>query len=370
MSPPPKYLPLLTISTEDWERLLEPISEDSPSGESLIYEGTYDQIRETRRQEDPTLPQGDWQIKLKKADWMQVRTLCIDALMTRTKDLQLAAWLTEALLCLHGYTGLKAGLQLIIHFCENYWETMYPLLEENNEVEMRISPLVWMNEKLSLQLGNVAITSPTSKDALPYSFLDRESAWLLENRPHKEKQAAETAGRPTRTKFLISATLSPREFYVNLATDLQESIEYVDTLNQWLDNYCGKQAPSLGRFRDTLVSIQRVVETILKDKPAETESETESTIDEDPTAGGKIPAGKLSIKDAAPPIRSRGEAYRRLAEAADFLMQHEPHSPTPYLVKRAIKWGNMSLTELLMELVNDNKDLTAIYHLLGIKTEE
>jgi len=52
MSPPPKYLPLLTISTEDWERLLEPISEDSPSGESLIYEGTYDQIREKKKKKN------------------------------------------------------------------------------------------------------------------------------------------------------------------------------------------------------------------------------------------------------------------------------------------------------------------------------
>ncbi len=72
----------------------------------------------------------------------------------------------------------------------------------------------------------------------------------------------------------------------------------------------------------------------------------------------------------APPICSRSEAYRRLAEAADYLLRTEPHSPTPYLVKRAIGWGNMSLTELLMELVNSENDLAGIYNLLGIKFDK
>lgn len=370
MSPVPHYLPLLAISTNDWERLLAPISEESPCGRSLVYEGTYDEIREARRQDDPTLPQGDWQIELKKANWVQVRDLCVEALTKRTKDLQIAAWFTEALLWLHGYTGLKAGLQLIIHFCENYWETVYPLLEENGDVEMRISSLVWINEKLSLQLGNVAITAPATRDAFPYTFIDHEEAWLLENRASiKEKQAAEAAGKPTRAKFLTSATLTPREFCVNLATDLRESIEYVDTLNHLLDNLCSRQAPGLGKFRDTLVNIQRVVETMLKDKPSEVDSNAE-IFEENTSTDTTISDDKLFIKNANLPIRSRGEAYRRLAEAADFLMQHEPHSPTPYLVKRAIKWGNMSLTELLMELVNNNSDLAAIYQLLGIKSDE
>jgi type VI secretion system protein ImpA len=46
---------------------------------------------------------------------------------------------------------------------------------------------------------------------------------------------------------------------------------------------------------------------------------------------------------------------------------HEPHSPTPYLVKRAVSWGNMTLNELLQELVSEEHDLEQIYKLLGMK---
>jgi len=69
------------------------------------------------------------------------------------------------------------------------------------------------------------------------------------------------------------------------------------------------------------------------------------------------------------PIRSRAEAYRRLSEAADYLLRTEPHSPTPYLVKRAVSWGGMTLTELLQEIVRDNTDLLEIYALLGVVKE-
>ena len=67
------------------------------------------------------------------------------------------------------------------------------------------------------------------------------------------------------------------------------------------------------------------------------------------------------------PITSRVEAYRALATAAEFLMRTEPHSPVPYLVRRAIHWGNLSLVELLDELLQKNADVNTVYALLGMK---
>ena len=36
----------------DFERLLAPVSDDRPSGESLQYSGLFDEIREARRADD------------------------------------------------------------------------------------------------------------------------------------------------------------------------------------------------------------------------------------------------------------------------------------------------------------------------------
>ena len=66
------------------------------------------------------------------------------------------------------------------------------------------------------------------------------------------------------------------------------------------------------------------------------------------------------------PVQSREEAYRLLSLAADYLLRTEPHSPTPYLVQRAVGWGRMPLAELLEEYSQDGNDLRMLRLLLGL----
>src|ERR1700722_6866094 len=70
----------------DIEKLLSPISAEHPAGESLRYDGTYDKVRDARREDDASLPQGVWKTELRKADWHVVESLCTEALETRSKD--------------------------------------------------------------------------------------------------------------------------------------------------------------------------------------------------------------------------------------------------------------------------------------------
>jgi predicted component of type VI protein secretion system len=65
-------------------------------------------------------------------------------------------------------------------------------------------------------------------------------------------------------------------------------------------------------------------------------------------------------------ICSREDAYRALAEIAEYLHRTEPHSPTPYLIQRAVTWGSMPLHLLLMELSAGRQDLSLLFELLGI----
>lgn len=67
------------------------------------------------------------------------------------------------------------------------------------------------------------------------------------------------------------------------------------------------------------------------------------------------------------PINSREDAYRLLEAVADYLERTEPHSPTPYLVKRAVTWGRMSLADLMQEIVREEGDISRYFSLLGIK---
>ena len=99
-------------TTIDINSLLAPIPGENPAGEDLRYSPIYDDLKEARRADDP-LERGEWQREIKTSDWDKVISLAVDALSKKSKDLQIAAWLTEALIRKEGFSGLVAGLRLL-----------------------------------------------------------------------------------------------------------------------------------------------------------------------------------------------------------------------------------------------------------------
>src|SRR5215467_5231070 len=124
------------------EDILNPIPGDNPSGKGLRSTPIYDKIREARR-EDDEYNQGAWQTERKVADWNQVISLAQDAIATQCKDLQLAVWLTEALLRKQSVRGLRDGFILCSGLLNNFWDTLFPEIEDG-ELEDRAGPLDWL----------------------------------------------------------------------------------------------------------------------------------------------------------------------------------------------------------------------------------
>src|SRR4051812_44246097 len=132
------------------DEVLKPIPGENPGGQNLRYAPVYDKIKEARR-EDDALNQGAWQYERKVADTALVITLTEEALATQSKDLQLAAWLTEALLKKNGFGGFQEGLQICAGLVATFWEHLYPELDEEDP-ELRAAPLEWVGNKLDVPL--------------------------------------------------------------------------------------------------------------------------------------------------------------------------------------------------------------------------
>lgn len=345
----------------DLANLVAPISSQTPTGESLRYDSVYDRIREARRADDPSLAQGVWATALKQADWQAVEQLCLTALSTQSKDLQIAAWLLEAWCHLYGLVGVTTGLQLISQLCETYWATLHPALAGDNTA--RLAPLHWLNEKLALKLKQIPVTQPRTNDAAVYTWVDRENAFRLEKLAKNNANLLQTAnqnGTVTPARFRESTMLSPSGFYQELSAQLNAAIGATQTLQAGLVAHCGEAAPSLSQFEGVLREMQRMSNTILTERNQDAAA--------DPPQGPPKSRGKAKQKSpAAVAIGSRDEAYQMLAEIAEYLIRVEPHSPAPYLIKRVVAWGSMSLTDLLLELVQSSNDRHAIFALLGIK---
>src|SRR6202046_4011156 len=111
------------------EDILAPIPGENPSGIDLRYDNKlliYDKIKEARRQDDD-LNQGDWQSERKTANFPVAAKLAQDTLATVSKDLQLAAWLTEAMLQTERFGGMRLGLKLCLDLMTTFWDTVYPI---------------------------------------------------------------------------------------------------------------------------------------------------------------------------------------------------------------------------------------------------
>lgn len=350
------------VSPIDLDELLQPIPGDNPAGESLRYQGTYDRIADARREDDPALSQGIYKATLKRADWPTVEAICVEALAKRSKDLQIAGWLLESWLHLYGFAGVTNGLRLLAGLCQNFWEGLYPSLD-GGDLEGRIAPLDWIDQKLTLKLKQIPLTVPNETTHESYCYLDWESACHFENLAMKDPRALQEALakiNPTVATFRAAVAATDRSLSVEIVEDLEYAIGACDSVQQILDDKCGKEAPSLRQFKQALRAIHELVSRDL-----ETRTEEFETISEEEELPVDVDEPEFELWSAGP-IRSRADAYRRLSEAADYLLRTEPHSPTPYLVKRAVEWGTMSLPELLQQIVRNEGEMNEIDRLLQL----
>jgi type VI secretion system ImpA family protein len=347
----------------DIDGLLSPISADNPAGESLRYDPVYDQIRALRREDDATLPQGVWKCEQKRADWPAVEALCLKLLETRSKDLQIASWLLEAWLKQYGFSGASVGFEVIHALCEKFWDELHSRIEDN-DIEFRIAPLVWINQKISLELKLLAITAPDSDDISRFTWSDWEMACQAGNSDTRQ-DGTESSGVVTLARFQQSVLLTPtRQFHLLFAA-VERLLLRCTQLDAFLDEKLGSESPGFVLVRNVGEAIAAFATGVIRQRgevahPSSRKHEefmAESSMDH-PEQINRFPLSR---------IRTRAEAYQVLAEVADFLVRSEPHSPVPYLISRAVAWGSMPLQELLADLVRNAGELTEIYKLLDLQ---
>jgi len=330
------------------EGLLNPIPGDNPSGKSLRYDPVYDKIREARREED-VLPQGEWSREVKKADYVQVIKLTTEALSTKSKDLQLAAWLTEAILFRDHIGGLREGLDLLRGFMETFWDTLYPEIDDG-DLEFRSGPLAWVGSKLDGAVRRLPLTK-NKLDCFKYQE-SRRVGYEADSTASEEKAAARAAAiaekKCTAEEFDEAVRATGDAYYEKLSADLAGALESLQSLESLSDEKFGREAPSFANLRSALEELQDIVKQY--HQPASEAEETESAVEaetetsaENSAAAGVTgaAAGKKSSGSLAAEPTDRDDAMQRLTVVAHFLRHESAINPVPYLLLRAMRWGEL-----------------------------
>jgi type VI secretion system ImpA family protein len=338
----------------DVEKLLVPISPSEPAGISLRYDAVYDQLRKLRKADDE-LPQGVWKSEPKRADWKALEELCLEVIETRSKDIQVAAWLVEAWIHLYGFAGAAEGMNVIRALCENFWDGLHPRIE-GTDIEFRIAPLVWINQRLVVDLKLTPLTAPDSDNLPMHSWADWENACLNEKAgPANESRAVTIA------KFQQGATLTSTLHLHAMLEATQRLFLASEQLDTLLDQKLKRDAPGLSIIKTLAGSIAGLLSSVLEQRGERLEPADSKDASERNSAQSAHALDVLNYGH----IRNRAQAYQMLAEASDFLVRTEPHSPVPYLVRRAISWGAMSLETLMADLIRNSNDLSEISRLLN-----
>lgn len=332
--------------------VLTPIPGPNPSGENLKYNPVYDKIKEARRQDDDA-PQGEWQRERKIADFVQVLKLAGDAIATKSKDLQLAAWITEALVNREGFAGLLEGLKLIQGLIETFWDTLYPELEDG-ESELRASPLEWVGSRLD----EVVRSTPLTKSGYGY-FKYKESRGVgyeeQANESQSRTEARSTAiaeGKMAPEEFDKDFEATSREFYVKAVSDLDANLEQLDELNPICEEKFGEFNPSFSKLRTALEEVRHTANSLLSKRsdggataaPAAKASEPEPEATEwaPQSASSETPAPRPVARKvtSAEPV-DREDAVSRIIAVAAYLRREDPYSPVPFLLLRGLRWGEL-----------------------------
>jgi type VI secretion system protein ImpA len=345
--------PILDIAS-----LLGPIPGENPAGAKA--HDLMRTIQEHRREEDPDeYPEGDPRRPKnpKKANWKAIIQLVTEALRSKSKDLWLVGYLTEALLKVHGFLGLRDGLHLFRELVDKCWDRLLPPLDET-DLELRANPFINL-----LDDPAKGLRLPTSVRMVPlvftkegaFSYLDRFSV----DRARPPRVSNEDWERALKNVYLKTCQQT--------LEDLDQCLAYLNQLMELLQAGLKEQAPGFTSLRPALTDCQGLLREVIQQQDEEAAGPAVSPSGNTPAESARANTGQPS---AAVNLASRKEAYRQLAQAAAFLKELEPHSPIPYLVQKAVELGNLPFPELIRTLIRDAAVLADLNRELGIKEQE
>jgi type VI secretion system protein ImpA len=341
----------------NFDALLAPISDTSRCGDDLSFSAEFDAIQELRRADDPTLDQGEWVTALKSADWQGVLTRCEQVLSRRSKDLRVAAWLTDASARIEGYAGLADGLTLCRLLCDTYWAELHPRLDDDGDAEQRGGNLRWLLAQVEALAPQLPVLRHGTR---AYSLRDIESTHAVHARPSERADGAPAPeGRITPDDIAAARRGTPREFFAANLGHAQRAQDALAQLQQAIDARMGADGPGFVGARGALDAAAHGVERLAREAdPAGAAAPL--------PAGGAPAASPAESGTPTGPLRSRAEALQQLRAVADFFRRTEPHSPVAYLAERAAQWGEMPLHAWLRTVVKDQGTLANMEELLGV----
>jgi len=360
----------------DFSQLVAPISGDQPVGCDLRDDtspsSVYYQVKDHRSQARAIERQAlmDGEANADAADWRPILSLAPEVLAERSKDLEITAYLIEALVRRHGFAGVRDGFRLARELVEHFADDIYPLPDEDG-LETRVAPLTGLNGEgadgtLIAPINAIPITDQSSVGA--FSTAQYQQALELERLPVEVRERRLSQGAVDLQTIQLAVAESSAEFYRNLLDDITAAAEEFSNLGRVMDEKYGEFSPPVSNIRGALRTCRETVEALARDKLASLEPEVAEDEQADSAGENVATTAGVAQKASVDAITTREEAFRILLKVAEFFRRTEPHTPVSYALERLVRWGQLPLPELLRELIADETSDEQMFKLVGISS--
>ena len=349
-------------------------------GEDLMFDPRIDAIVAARQEDDPLLAQGNWVTELKVADWGFVKNQCAELLSDTSKDMKLALWYVDALSHTDHLAGISQGLSLLQALNDEYWLTMYPPLDgEEDSMDIRAGLLSWFVKALTDDIKQLSLAD-TKTESYDYNY-------YLTARDHdKQRQQnpdSETSNHLTLSDYNHAIKNSSEAWQQALMSNLNRVTEQWQDLTDQLNDLMGMDAPVFAPVTDLLVALTQHLRPLIPEyadttnnmSPEGIADTVNSTDDNESTMldGNKSLASTKNVilTDFNPSNRdhqsNRRQALKLLAQIQEYFATNEPHSPVTFLLGRAIDWADMPLDQWLAHIIKNEDQLSMISDMVGIQ---
>ncbi|HEY4307351.1 MAG TPA: type VI secretion system domain-containing protein [Gemmatimonadaceae bacterium] len=329
----------MSIDTTFVESLLVPVSGENPSGPSLRHDRRYDAIREARPPANNALAQ-----EKKVVDWKKVAELT-SQLLVDTKDLELGGFLAEALLRRDAMPGLANGLTVMQGMLDRFWDTVHPEAteEDEDEEEVRVGAVEWLNNKLIASLEDV----PIANEGVTWGVYSQARRIPTEQDAERSEDKAEarrdaiSQGRKPPEDVDGSIAKTSVGFYGTLYAGAKDAGDAMIALDRTAGERFRYSGVNLNGLRTAIEGLLKLAETQFVAKGGSLQAPVAAGAENGAGGDGSNGAGGSGANSFGWAANGEDPLSGNVAALAKALRQEDRGNPAPYLMLRGLRWGEL-----------------------------
>ena len=322
-----------------------PIDAQQPCGPDCEYDGSFLALTQALAGK-PEQQFGETVIPAVEPDWRVVERMASD-LLGKTKDLRVAAWLTQAATRLHGVPGFAAGVQLMNLLCEQFWDEVHPrlVIDGENDPYLRIGALA----ELSTSGGGYADTSPVMRALRDAVIAD--GAAELKVRDVELAAANDPAARYTDAQVVSILRDAIANGSESIAAFEQAVVSFSALGAQVGSRMAGGEQPDFSAMEALIKAVNGVIARARSSGAGEPSAESGNAAASGAAGTASAAAGGGNVVGE---VRSREDVRRALQRVCAYLEQHEPSNPASLFARRAERMLGMDFIQIVRELSPDS----------------